>query len=334
MTRVNRQWRLARRPAGLVEPTDFTWHEVPVPPLEHGQVLVRQLLLSLDPTNRVWAATDSYLPAVELGAVMRGIGVGLVEESRLDGFAPGDLVQGMLGWQAYEVSSGRGLSRLARLPGVDPSMFLHVLGHIGLTAWVGVVDIGRLQAGETMVVSAAAGAVGSLAVQIGKLLDAHVVGIAGGPEKCRWLTDGLGIDAAIDYKSEPVRKRLRTTCPRGIDVLFENVGGPLLEAGLSNLALHGRVALCGMISQYTATSAPSGPANLHELIARRARIEGFLVSDHLARAQEAFAQLGGWLREGRLQARVTIVEGLELAPATLNRLFDGSHDGKLMIRVS
>jgi hypothetical protein len=184
-----------------------------------------------------------------------------------------------------------------------------------------------------MVVTAAAGAVGSLAGQIGTLVGARVVGIAGSAAKCEWLTGELGFDAAIDYKREPVRARLRVLCPRGIDVLFENVGGAILEAGLANLARGARVALCGLVSQYVATSAPVGPSNLHELIFKRARIEGFLVSDYLSRSQEAYAQLATWLAEGRLKVRLTIVDGLREAPMALNRLFDGSHEGKLVVRV-
>jgi NADPH-dependent curcumin reductase CurA len=212
-------------------------------------------------------------------------------------------------------------------------MFLHVLGHIGLTAWAGIVEVGRLQAGETLVVTAAAGAVGSLAGQIGKILGARVVGISGTREKCGWLTGELGFDAAVNYRTEPVRVRLRELCPRGIDVQFENVGGEMLEAGLANLALHGRVALCGLISQYTATSRPAGAPNIDQLIVKRGRIEGFLVSDYMGRSREAFAALGRWLAEGRLKARLTIVDGLEHAPTALNRLFDGSHDGKLVVRL-
>lgn len=330
---INTQWRLRERPEGAVKPTDFTWHEEPVPGLAEGQVLVRTLYVSLDPTNRVWASRDSYLPAVAIGDVMRGIAVGRVEESRHDAFKAGDLVKGLLGWQAYSVSDGRGLARVPPASDDLVPQHLHALGHIGLTAWAGVVEVGKLKAGETMVVTAAAGGVGSLAVQIGKLLGARVIGIAGTPEKCAWLTGDLGLDGAINYKTESFRARLKTLCPRGIDVHFENVGGPLLEAAIANIALHGRIALCGMIALYAAESRPPGPSNLDRLVSQRARIEGFLVSDFGHCAKDAFTQLGTWLAEGRLEARLTIVDGLDKAPETLNRLFDGSHEGKLMIRV-
>lgn len=334
MIQTNQQWRLAARPSGPIDPNDFRWHEEPLPTLTDGEVLVRQLYLSLDPTNRVWAATDSYLPAVGIGDVMRGIGVGRVEESRHPDYRPGELVQGMLGWQRFAISKGRGLTRLPDVPGVDPSMFLHALGHIGLTAWAGVLRVARLQAGETMVVTAAAGAVGSLAGQIGKIQGARVVGIAGSDAKCEWITHELGFDAAINYKTQSVRAKLRELCPDGIDVQFENVGGPILDAALAHLRIGARVALCGFIANYAATTAPAGIANLAMLVSRRARIEGFLVTDFLSEARDAYAQLGGWLSAGRLKARFTIVDGLSEAPATLNRLFDGSHEGKLLIRVS
>jgi NADPH-dependent curcumin reductase CurA len=333
MTSMNQQWRLVRRPQGTIQPGDFTWHEIPVRPLEEGEVLVRQLYLSLDPTNRVWAATDSYLPAVAVGDVMRGVGVGRVEDSRHPGFRTGELVQGLLGWQRFEISSGRGLTRVPSLPGVEPAMFLHVLGHIGLTAWAGVLQVGRLQSGETMVVTAAAGAVGSIAGQIGKIRGGRVIGVAGSDEKCDWLTRDLGFDGAINYKTQPVRARLQALCPDGIDVQFENVGGALLDAALAHLKIGGRVALCGLIAGYAAATAPPGIANLHYLVSRRARIEGFLVSDFASRAREAYGELHGWLTEGRLKVRFTIVDGLGEAPAALNRLFDGSHDGKLLVRI-
>ncbi len=331
---TNTQWRLRERPEGAIKVSDFTWHEEPVPALIEGQILVRTLFLSLDPTNRVWAARDSYLPAVGIGEVMRGIAVGRVEESRHDGFKAGDLVKGLLGWQAFSVSDGRGLTRVPPTADDLIPQHLHVLGHIGLTAWAGVVEIGKLKAGETMVVTAAAGGVGSLAAQIGKLRGARVIGIAGTAEKCAWLTGDLGLDGAINYKTEPFRARLKTLCPNGIDVHFENVGGALLEAAIANIALHGRIALCGMIALYAAESRPPGPSNLDRLVSQRARIEGFLVNDFGYCAKEAFTQLGAWLAEGRLQSRLTIVDGLAHAPEALNRLFDGSHEGKMLIGLS
>jgi NADPH-dependent curcumin reductase len=229
---THRQWLLAARPQGLPQSSDFTWKEGPVPAAGEGELVIRTVYLSLDPTNRVWMAGDSYLPAVKLGETMRGIGIGVVEDSRREGFAAGDIVQGLLGWQSHMVSDGKGLAKLPKLP-VPLSAHFGLLGHIGFTAYFGLLDIGQPKEGETLVVSAAAGAVGSLAAQIGKLKGCRVVGIAGSDEKCAWLTGELGLDAAINYRTEPVREALARACPNGIDIYFENVGCKTLEAVLS-----------------------------------------------------------------------------------------------------
>ena len=221
---MNPQWRLVARPQGLFKESDFRWVEEETPPLEDGQALVRTIYLSLDPTNRGWAAGDTYLPAVPLDGVMRGIALGRVEESRAPGLAPGDVVQGLLGWQRYAVLPASALTKLPPIP-LPLSAHFGLLGHIGLTAWVGLLQVGQPKAGETLVVSAAAGAVGSLVGQIGKIQGMRVVGIAGSDEKCRWLTEELGFDAAVNYKRAPVFAGLRRECPSGIDVYFDNVGG-------------------------------------------------------------------------------------------------------------
>ena len=333
--RMNRQWRLAARPVGLVQESDFEWREEPVPELGEAQVLVRNIYLSLDPAMRGWLReTASYLPPVQIGAVMRGMGVGVVEQSRNPHFAAGDWVRGVLGWQEYAVSDGAGLTREPRNPGIPLLAHLGVLGHIGLTAYVGVLDIGKPQPGETMVVTAAAGAVGSLAGQIGKIHGCRVVGIAGSEEKCRWLTAELGFDAAIHYRTENVQESLRRHCPKGIDIDFENVGGPILDAILTLINQRARIVLCGLISTYNATAPVPGPYNFTNVLVRRARIEGFIVMDHWDRAPAAMANLGRWLAEGRLKYRVDVVNGLENAPRTLNRLFDGSNQGKLVVKIA
>jgi NADPH-dependent curcumin reductase CurA len=329
----NAQWRLAARPEGLFKPTDFRWHEEDTPPPGDGQVLVRNVYLSLDPTNRGWAAGDTYMKAVAIGDTMRGLGVGRVVESRAPGFAPGDAVSGLLGWQRYALLPAGELSRLPDV-GLPLEAHLGLLGHIGLTAWVGLLRIGRPKAGETLVVSAAAGAVGSLVGQIGKILGLRVVGIAGSDDKCRRLTEELGMDAAVNHRKTIVRAGLRRACPDGIDVYFDNVGGPTLEAALALLRLHGRIVLCGLVSQYTVAGAPAGPSNLANLLVRRGRMEGFIVFDHAHEAGTAFADLVRWHREGRLQYRLDVVEGLEHAPSAVNRLFDGTNAGKLVVRVS
>ena len=332
---MNRQWRLAARPVGPVKDSDFEWREEPVPEPAEGQVLVRNVYLSLDPAARGWIRdAPSYMPVVGLGDVMRGIAIGVVEASRHPGFSEGDLVRGMLGWQDYLLSDGRGLTRESRLPGVPLTAHLAVFGHIGLTAYVGVVDIGRPKPGKTMVVTAAAGAVGSLAGQIGKIHGCRVVGIAGSDEKCRWLTQELGFDGAINYKTEQVGEALVRLCPNGIDIDFENVGGEILDAILARINRRARIVVCGLISQYNATAPVPGPYQFARVLIQRARVEGFIVLDHLDRAPAAMADLGRWLAEGKLRYRADVVEGLENAPRALGRLFDGSHQGKLIIQVS
>ncbi|HEX8069643.1 MAG TPA: NADP-dependent oxidoreductase [Pyrinomonadaceae bacterium] len=332
--RNNRQWRLAARPVGDIKASDFAWHEEPVRPLRAGEALVRNLYLSIDPTNRVWM-TDApgYLPPVGLGEVMRGITVGVVEESLNDALPAGTHVTGILGWQDYAVTDGAGLRPMPQGLPVPPSFFLGLFGHIGLTAYFGLLETGRPKEGETLVVSAAAGATGSLVGQIGKIKGCRVVGIAGGAEKCRRLTEELGFDAAVDYKAGAVREQLQRHCPDGIDVYFENVGGALLDDVLSLINLRARIVLCGLISQYNAAAPVPGPYNFGAILMQRARIEGFIVLDYLPRAAEAFADLSRWYAEGRIKYREEIVEGLEHAPETLTRLFTGAHEGKLVVKI-
>ena len=332
--RMNRQWRLAARPVGMFKDSDFQWTQEPVPELKDGELLVHNEYLSLDPTNRGWAnEMDTYLPAVKLGDVMRGGVIGVVEESRNPNFNVGDHVSGLLGWQEYAISDGTGIGKLPEIPGMPLTAHLGLFGHIGLTAYYGLLDVGQPKAGETLVVSAAAGAVGSLVGQIGKIVGCHVVGIAGADEKCRWLTDDLGFDAAINYKQENVFEGLKRECPNGIDVDFENVGGEILESVLALINLGARISMCGMISQYNATDRRAGPSNLFMLIVKRARMQGFLVSDYMSRAAEAMTALGRWYVEGKIKYRVDVVEGLEQTPRAVNKLFDGSNQGKLVVKV-
>jgi NADPH-dependent curcumin reductase CurA len=332
---VNRQWRLARRPRGMVQTTDFSWAEEPVPSVSEGQVLVRNLYLSMDPTQRGWMARDTYLPAIAIGEVIRSFGVGQVVGSRHEGFRPGELVQGGVGWQDYLLSDGGGPLPLTKLPAdVDIPLAMSVLGLTGITAYFGLLEVGRPKAGETVVVSGAAGATGSVVGQIAKIQGCRVVGIAGGPEKCAWLTDTAGFDAAIDYKGERVDRRLRELCPDGIDVFFDNVGGEILDAALANLALRGRVVICGAISGYNEKVPPPGPRNYLSLLVRRGRMEGFIILDFMDRAGEAVAALSEWVREGKLKHEEDIQQGLENAPATLIRLFEGRNRGKQLLKIA
>jgi hypothetical protein len=333
--RVNRQWRLAARPAGRIKPSDFAWKEEPVRELEDGEILVRNVYLSLDPTNRVWMnATPSYLPAVELGEVMRGFGLGVVEDSRDAGFARGDLVQGILGWQEYAITNGAGIEKLRRDLPVPLTAHFGLLGHIGLAAYCGLLDVGRPVAGETLVVSAAAGAVGSLVGQIGKIKGCRVVGIAGSDEKCRWIQEELGFDAAINYREASLLRSLMRSCRDGIDIYFDNVGGETLDAVLRFINLRARIVLCGMISQYNLEKPIPGPQYLGNAINKRARLEGFIVMDYLDRAAGAIGDLVRWYSDGKLKYRVDVVDGLEHAPEALNNLFDGKNQGKLLVKIS
>ena len=333
--KTNYQWRLRARPQGRAKESDFEWGEENTPELGEGQILVRILYLSLDPTNRVWMQeADSYMPALPLGAVMRGITIGVVEESRQRGYAAGDLVQGLGGWQHYYAGEATGWSKLPRIPGVPVTAFFGAMGHIGFTAYFGLMDIGQPKAGETLVVSAAGGAVGSLAGQMGKIAGCRVVGIAGTDEKCDWIRSELGFDAAINYKTGNLAEGLRRECPKGIDIDFENVGGPVMDAVLGQINPGARVVLCGLISQYNAEEPAPGPTNFGHLLMKRARVQGFIVTDFGSRFGEATVQIVQWIQQGKLKYRIDQVDGLQQAPAALNRLFDGGNTGKLVVKVS
>jgi NADPH-dependent curcumin reductase CurA len=332
--RVNRQWRLAARPKGMVKPTDFSLHDEPVTPPGDGEMLVRNLYLAFEPAMRGWMEDRaSYLPPVPLGGVMRGNSVGQVVESNHPDFKPGDFVSGMLGWQEY-ATVGRG-AMVSRVPaGSTLTQPLSVLGITGLTAYFGLLDLGKPVAGETVVVSGAAGATGSVAAQIAKLKGCRVVGIAGGAEKRRWLLEQAQLDGAIDYRGEDVPARLRALCPQGIDVFFDNVGGATLDAVLEQIRLRARIVLCGAISAYNAETPPPGPRNYVNLIPRRGRMEGFIVIDYLARASEAVRELAGWVREGRIAYQEDIQQGFENAPQTFLRLFKGENVGKQLLELA
>ncbi|TPG48824.1 NADP-dependent oxidoreductase [Rhodanobacter glycinis] len=333
MPLINRQLRLKARPEGLVRREDFDLIEQPVPELKDGEVLVCVLYLSMDPTNRVWMRDiPQYLPPVAIGEVMRALGLGRVVQSRSAQYQVGELVQGVTGWQDYLVlhESAKGYVCLPADPGIPLPTLLGACGMSGVTAYYGLTDIAPVQPGETLVVSAAAGSVGSIAGQIGKIMGARVVGIAGGADKCRYLTDELGFDAAVDYKAADFKQQLKAATPDGLHVNFENVGGEVMRAVLSRMVIGGRVALCGLISGYNSSERPSDDFGV--IVMKRLSMRGFLVLDY-TKTREAVQALGGWIREGKLKAEETVADGLENAPVVLNRLFDGSHRGKLVLRV-
>jgi NADPH-dependent curcumin reductase CurA len=332
---TNRRWLLTQRPTGLIADECFRFVEEPAPDIADGEVLVRVLYLSCDPTQRGWLARDTYLPAVKIGEVVRSGGVGRVVASKNTAFAVGDLVNGLVGWQDYAVLGGPGMFPLAKLPpGVPIPLAMSALGLTGLTAYFGLLEVGRPNAGETVVVSGAAGATGSVVGQIARIKGCRAIGIAGGKDKCEWLVREAHFDAAIDYKSEDVAARIRELCPKGIDVFFDNVGGAQLDIALANLAMKGRVVICGAIAGYNDGELGPGPKNYLNLLLKRGRMEGFLVSDYMSRAAAAVMELGGWVREGKIVDRIDMQEGLENAPRTLRRLFTGENQGKQLLKIA
>jgi NADPH-dependent curcumin reductase CurA len=327
---------LRHRPQERITDDTFELVEEAVPEIRDGEALIRTRWISLDPTNRAWIGeTPTYLPPVGIGEVMRALGLGQVVASKHDAYKEGQLVQGLIGWQEWAVASdAMPLLPVAEIDGVSESAYLGALGMTGLTAWVGLNDIGRPQPGETLVVSAAAGAVGSVVGQIAKIKGARVVGIAGGPEKCSMITEQLGFDAAVDHRASDWHAQLANATPNGIDVDFENVGGEIMDAIFARLNLRGRVALCGLISGYNSTEPPPGPRAFGNILVQRALVQGFIILDHLHRAPEAAAEISGWIRDGKLQPLETVVEGFERLPTAINMLFDGANVGKLVVRVA
>lgn len=331
---VNRQYRLVRRPQGMPVREDFLYTEAPVTPPGPGEVLVKALYLSLDPAMRGWMSEQrSYMPPVELGEVMRAGMAARVVASNDPAFAPGDYVTGILGAQEYAVARAPELTR------IDPAVAsipvrLSALGVPGMTAYFGLLDLAQIKEGDRVLISGAAGAVGTMAGQIAKIKGCKVVGIAGGPAKCRMLTEELGFDAAIDYKAEDVTVAIRQHFRRGVQVYFDNVGGPVLDAALANLAIGARIVLCGAISQYNATEGVQGPKNYLSILVKRATLRGLLVFDYVERYGEAEADIARWIAEGKLKPKVDIAEGFETFPDALMRLFHGQNVGKLVLRVA
>ncbi len=328
----NRQIRLAARPVGEIKPEDWAHVAVDVPRAGEGQFVGRTLLVSLDPAMRGWLDDrPSYLPPVGIDEVMRAGTLVEVVESRHPDYAVGDHVVGTFGVQEYATSDGKGALKVDK----PAPTYLGALGMPGMTAYFGLLEVGALKEGETVVVSGAAGAVGSVVGQIAKVKGCRVIGIAGGAEKTAMLTGELGFDVAIDYRADDVRKAIRAAAPDGVDVYFDNVGGPILDAALANLAMRGRVVICGAISQYNADKPTPGPANYLSLLVRRGRMEGFIVFDYAKRYPEAAAELATWISEGRVVLKEHVVKGtIDDFPATLSMLFRGENVGKLVLDIS
>jgi len=333
---TTRQFKLAKRPVGMVTREDFEFVKAaPVPEPADGDVVVKVLYLSLDPAMRGWMNEGkSYIPPVGIGEVMRAGGVGRVTASKDPKFAIGDHVVGMTGVQDYAVLKGKGLTK------VDPKLvplpvYLGTLGMPGMTAYFGLFEVGQFKPGDTVVVSGAAGAVGQVVGQLAKIKGAgRVVGIAGGADKCKYVVETLGFDACLDYKAGDIKKPLREACPKGVDLYFDNVGGDILDTVLTQLAMHARIVICGAVSQYNNTGPMKGPSNYMSLLVNRATMKGMVVFDHAARYGEAAREMGGWMAQGKLKSREDIVEGLETFPETLLKLFKGENTGKLVLKVA
>jgi len=333
MNTINRQLILESRPQGLIAPGDLQLVEAPLAELKDGQALAKVKYLSIDPTMRVWMAVDTYLPAVAIRDVMRAFGFAEIIESRHPDYKKGDRVTGLTGLQEYVIiddSGKRSFQKVPKIPFVSDTVFLGVLGINGLTAFFGM-EIAHPKKGETLVVSAAAGATGSIAGQIGKIQGCRVVGIAGSDEKCAWLTKDLGFDAAVNYKGSDWKQKLAEATSNGIDIDFENVGGEIMHAVLDRMNIFGRVVLCGLISGYT--KADPSLASFGTVLVKRLRVQGFIIIDYISRFMEAATQLGQWKMFGKLKDRETIVEGLEKAPDAINMLFTGGNIGKLIVKV-
>lgn len=329
---INRQWIYLACPDGALGAGHFAWREAPAPQPRDGEVLVRVRMSSVDPAQRMWMSMHSYRPRLQPGEVMAAYGVGEVVASRAPGFAPGDVVSGDLGWQDFCVTAPQELRK--RDAGRPLEQLAGVLDITGLTAYFGLFEIASVRAGETLLVSAAAGGVGNVVVQLARRAGVRVVGVAGGAQKCRWLLEELGADATIDYKLGGLRAALKTTCPDGIDAMFDGTGGDILEAALPQMNPFGRVACCGAVAQYDRASAAPGPRGVPGLlVARRIRMQGFVVFDHYARRDEAEARLARWLDEGSLKPCTQVADGLEAAPAALIGQLAGANVGKMLVRV-
>jgi len=341
---MNRSWILARRPKGMVQISDFERREFAIPSLEEGESLVKVLYLSFDPAQRGWMNdnAESYVPAIHVGEIMRARGIGEIVESKNPNWNKGDLIVGGLGWQEYAILSKDNIPKhntsyplpvSKMIPGITPEMALNACGGVGMTAYFGLLRVGELIEGQTVLVSGAAGATGSIVGQIAKIKGCTVIGIAGGSEKCKWLKEELHFDHVIDYKTDDVGNKLRDLAPNGVNIYFDNVGGEILEAAIDNLAMKARIVICGSISGYNSEVGwPSGPRNYMKLLVKRARMEGLVVFDYLKEFPSAIQEIVGWIQEGKLKTKEDIQYGFENIPSTFLRLFNGLNTGKQLLK--
>lgn len=334
---MNRQvWRLARRPQGDISDGDLVFQSEAIPALAEGEFLIEVIYLSLDPTNRIWMSDmEQYMPPVKIGDAMRGGIAGRVVKSRKPGVGEGNIYAGLGEWATHVVTNGLGLQRMPDIPGVPLAAAFGTFGVVGPTAYFGLLDIGQPKPGETLVVGAAAGGVGQIVGQIGKLKGCKVIGIAGGAEKCRWIVDELGFDAAIDHRADDVGAALDRLAPEGVDINFEQVGGPIMEAVLTRMKTFGRIPLCGLISQYNDTGGVDPvPGYWTMLLMRRLTVRGLIVTDFADRFPEAMMALGGWMASGQLKTRQDIRKGLDHADNHVKLLYSGGNFGKLLVEVA
>jgi len=334
MSETNHIWRLRKRPIGDITDDVLSFEEEPIPEPADGECLFRLNYLSLDPTNRIWMSDmDQYMPPVAIDDPMRGVVCGTVIKSKNTAFKEGDIVSGIGIWADYQVASPEAVNLLGDIGSIPVIDAFGTLALVGPTAYFGLLDITDPQAGESVVVSAAAGAVGSIVGQIAKIKGCHVVGIAGTDEKCQWITEELDFDQAINYKTENVPEALQRACPDGIDIYFDNVGGDILDACLKLMNLKGRISTCGLISQYNAIEEVPGPKNYPMILMQRLKVQGFIILDYVDRYPEAIAAVSKWMAEGKIKVRQDVTDGLENALETVKKLYTGANNGKLMIRV-
>ena len=335
MAETNRVWRLRKRPVGTIGDKDLSLDQERIPEPDDGQLLFRLNYLSLDPTNRVWMSDmKQYMPPVALDEPMRGAVCGTVVKSKTPEFAPGDVVSGLGVWADYQIATPATVRKMAPVPGVPVAEAFGLFAIVGPTAYFGLLEIGKPKPGETVVVSAAAGAVGSVVGQIAKIKGCRAVAVAGSDAKCRWVVQDLGFDAAVNYKKQDLPAALKRACPKGIDVYFDNVGGPVLDTCLNQMNLNGRIPTCGLIADYNATAEVSGPKNYPSILMQRLTVQGFIILDYANRFPEAIGALAGWMQQGKLKFHIDMHEGLENAVSVLRTLFTGGNQGKLMLHVA